>query len=126
MTPPPPRFPHRLDGAVMQTGTCGCNITGDGTLPSPLKIEYCGTHAGHSQAGQTQSEEAARWRKIAHMLAAALNYNVGMDELHAFRRGHWNIIAVAGRVNAPSEATVKMAIAVLDHVSALPEEQEDD
>ena len=34
-----------LCGAVFAGSPCGCEIVGDGTLPHPLKIEYCNIHA---------------------------------------------------------------------------------
>ena len=42
----------RMDGellnAVFASGTCGCEITGDGTLRHPLRIDFCPRHAAAS------------------------------------------------------------------------------
>jgi hypothetical protein len=39
-----PDEPDYLCGAVMDHKPCGCEVIGNGTLPSPLRIKYCSTH----------------------------------------------------------------------------------
>lgn len=33
-----------INGAIFRKEDCGCEIVGDGNLPSPLLIDYCPAH----------------------------------------------------------------------------------
>ncbi len=39
-------FEHdRLNGVTLALPPCGCNVTGRGTLPFPIRIKFCDRHA---------------------------------------------------------------------------------
>lgn len=33
-----------LNGAIYKSAPCGCKVVGDGTLPSPLTVQFCEKH----------------------------------------------------------------------------------
>ena len=52
----PARSPTPMNYVTMRLGTCGCEFIGDGTLPSPLEVEYCAVHAAATETKRERDE----------------------------------------------------------------------
>ena len=54
-----------MNYVTMRLGTCGCEFIGDGTLPSPLEVEYCAVHAAAHETKRERDELLAAAKLVA-------------------------------------------------------------
>lgn len=59
-------------------------------------------------------EEAARWRKVAMMLATAMSHGAPVGEMLTADHDWWRLLAQAAGVPDPSRETVKLARELLE------------